>query len=184
MKKICFILFAFFLCFSISSISVEADDLEDISFKVEPIIGDQKRLHLEFSFAVTKEIIFLQIDSTLHNHQEERFYETGRDNIASLTVKFQDDKYVYTLNHKINYWQIGTMKLDLSYSFIDNSQETRQMKTIYLSSGEWVDDQYDDTITKAIIYGILITLFSVAATFLIIFYNNKEKGIIKGEELE
>lgn len=177
-KKICklIIVFVFFFSLILSNNNVQAayifDDFKDFSFVISPHYKTGDFIWtVDVYFTTSKEIKYLDVLIALEDGQEELTYQTGRDNLSILSVRNIDDLYKYHLEFDVNSTEkLQVIKFVVTYSYIDEidpSPSNLGVKTYFLSPG---NTRYPEKINiwSFLLIGVIISLCSASATFIII----------------
>ena len=86
--------------------------------------------------------------------------------------------YHYEIEYIVQNWQIGTLELTIKYLSLDDPNfGTPKEKVFYIPGGKWVQD--DVSVSKAIIVGIVLTIITITATFILV--ENSRKGYMDSE---
>lgn len=189
MKKI--ISFLFVLCFFVFALCINNknvnasshDDFEDFTFTAQLKLIETDKSSCVITWKTKEEIKYLNVNVILPNNFEQNPYQSGRENCAgTYVVEYIDGYYLNTLEFDIYYHQLGNIKTEFIYSYeyvIDETSEDIRVCNYVFVTGNWVEQQ---PLYKAVIIGLVITIFIALATYLII--ENSRKNLIKPTSLD
>lgn len=143
----------------------------------------QSKTDLILSWTINQEIDEFKIYTTLTNGQKELSYiysyNSGRDNIGNLEVTLNENgKYEYIVEFQIDVIRTGNLNIEMIYTIGDEKYEYRN----YIMTKGDVVDAKSFTKGKAILVGLIITLFVVIGS-LLIFESSKTEYELNDDTL-
>lgn len=146
-------------------------EFENFEFSTEKTRENGKiKVKVIFSWDTKEEIIIEQISSKIADQ-----IQTTENKTSGKKV---NDMYHYEIEYVVQKWQIGTLELTIKYLSLDDPNfGTPKEKVFYIPGGKWVQD--DVSISKAIIVGIVLTIITITATFILV--ENSRKGYMDSE---
>lgn len=173
----------------ISKVKAEpySDDFKDYSFNVNVGLKNFNNVwEVELYWKTEQKIKYLDVNLYLENGHYEKIYHTGRQNLSVLECSEYDDYYAYTLSFTINSDDnLQGISLLLEYSFVDEFPQLSDLlyDKVVLSTGSTKQEE-SITIVGYIIIGLIISIVSAAATYIIVQKTKVEilKSSESGEE--
>ncbi len=133
----------------------------------------QTKVTINFSCYTEKRIRITNVISTIVGQVEQNIPETMETKI--------ENGYFYEFDHDVYNWQIGTLKLEIQYTLLENFDLDNPITEKFIIVGDkWVKEEVDWNLAFAA--SIIITLGVVIATFIII--ENSKKGYTDSESEE
>lgn len=180
-KCLLFIICMFSLLIAFNS-HAEMIGINDFNIDVRNELA-QSKTNLILSWTINKEIDEFRIYTTLTNGQKELSYiysyNSGRDNIGNFEVTLNENgKYEYIVEFQIDVIRTGNLNIEMIYTIVDEKYEYRN----YIMTKGDVVDAKSFTKGKAILVGLIITLFVVIGS-LLIFESSKTEYELNDDTL-
>ena len=181
MKKIIkFFICLIFLMLLVVRITINAEVVEISDFTLDVIneLG-QSKTKLKLNWKMEEEISEFQVKIKLSNGQEElsyvKSYTNGRDNLGKCEIsKNEDGSYDYLLTFEIDVVRTGSFNIEIKYKVGDSWYEYRNY---VIAKGDVVDTKYF-TKGKAVLVGVIISIFTIIGSLLIFESSKSEYELI------
>lgn len=158
--------------------NAEIVEIDDFTLDVINELA-QSKTKLKLNWKMKEDIREFQVKIKLANGQEElsyvKSYTNGRDNLGKCEItKNKDDSYNYLLTFEIDVVRTGSFNVEIKYKVGDSWYEYRNY---VIAKGDVVDTKYF-TKGKAVLVGIIISLFTIIGSLLIFESSKSEYELI------